>query len=359
MHQTSVPSRHPQRVLVIKLRHHGDMLLITPVLNTLHKNYPDAQIDVVLYQETETMLAHHPYINRRFVIDRNWKKLGLKQQLKHEWQLLKTLRQRQYDLVINLADQWRSALMTRFTGAPIRLGFDYPKRESRLWRCAHTQRVSVADHDQLHTVEQNLRLLAPLGLASIITQATMSYHPTDLNTVNALLARHHISQPYIVVHPASRWFFKCWSEENMARLIDRLADAGKKIVLTSGPDLAERQMVDKILTLCHNTSAVSLAGKTSLPQLAALIDQATLFIGVDSVPMHMAAALKTPHVALFGPTKLKLWHPWEGESTGEIIWAGDFGPLPDPDNIDTNTTERYLDAIPLEAVLEAVWKCLK
>ena len=85
--------------------------------------------------------------------------------------------------------------------------------------------------------------------------------------------------------------------------------------------------------------------------MAALIDHAKLFIGVDSVPMHMAAALHTPCVALFGPSKLTFWRPWQ--ATGAVIWAGDFGELPDPDAIDTGTDERYLDLIPTDAVIAA------
>ncbi|KPR12459.1 glycosyltransferase family 9 protein, partial [Enterobacter hormaechei] len=86
-------------------------------------------------------------------------------------------------------------------------------------------------------------------------------------------------------------------------------------------------------------------------------DHAILFIGVDSVPMHMAAALQTPCVALFGPSKLTFWSPWQ--VNGEVIWAGNYGPLPNPDAIDTKTTERYLDAIPVDAVVSAARRNLQ
>ena len=105
------------------------------------------------------------------------------------------------------------------------------------------------------------------------------------------------------------------------------------------------------------TGVVSLAGQLTLRQLASLIDHAILFIGVDSVPMHMAAALQTPCVALFGPSKLTFWSPWQ--VNGEVIWAGNYGPLPNPDAIDTKTTERYLDAIPVDAVVSAARRYLQ
>ena len=94
----------------------------------------------------------------------------------------------------------------------------------------------------------------------------------------------------------------------------------------------------------------------NLRELGALIDGADLFIGVDSVPMHMAAALQTPAVALFGPSWLSRWHPWSDTAT--VVYAGDYGELPHPDSIDVNTTTRYLSAIPVDAVWQAVQKHL-
>lgn len=119
------------RILLIKLRHHGDMLLTTPVIHSLRQKWPTAQIDVLLYEETRDMLAAHPAIGTIYGIDRKWKQLGTLKHLQKEWQLLCALRAQRYHLVINLADQWRSAIVTRFTGAPVRLGFAFNKRKTR------------------------------------------------------------------------------------------------------------------------------------------------------------------------------------------------------------------------------------
>src|SRR5471032_1685441 len=99
----------PRRILIIKLRHHGDMLLTTPVITTLKKHYPDAEIDMLMYLETREMLASEPDLTTLFTIDRSWKKQGKLAHMRHETQLVKRLISRKYDLVINLADQWRSA----------------------------------------------------------------------------------------------------------------------------------------------------------------------------------------------------------------------------------------------------------
>lgn len=142
----------------------------------------------------------------------------------------------------------------------------------------------------------------------------------------------------------------------MAQLIDGLASSRLPVVLTAAQDEHERQMVAHIISLCRGVKPVNLAGQLSLAQLAAVIDGARLFIGVDSAPMHMAAALNTPCVALFGPTKLQRWRPWSENST--VLWAGDYAELPDPDTIDTQTRQRYLSAIPLEPVLAAAMSYL-
>jgi heptosyltransferase-3 len=343
------------RILLIKLRHHGDMLLTTPVINSLRQRWPHAQIDVLLYEETRDMLVAHPEIHKVYGIDRKWKQLGTRGHLQKEWQLLTTLRAQHYHLVLNLADQWRSALISRFTGAPVRIGFDFNKRRGLIWRHCHTALASVSGHQQMHTVEQNLSILAPLDIPPV-DAVSMCYTAEDEQTVSTKLTEKGVDGRYIVVQPTSRWFFKCWDEGKMAQTITALQQDGHSIVLTSGPDKKELAMVETILAACPQERIYSLAGQLTLRQLGALIDKAALFIGVDSVPMHMAAALQTPCVALFGPSKLTFWSPWQVK--GEVIWAGEYGPLPDPDAVDTRTKERYLNAIPVDRVVAAARKYL-
>ncbi|MCS4272678.1 MULTISPECIES: putative lipopolysaccharide heptosyltransferase III [Raoultella] len=346
---------NPARILVIKLRHHGDMLLITPLVHALKRQYPAASVDVLLYEETRDMLAANADVNQIYAIDRRWKKQGTGHQLKMELRLIRTLRQQRYDMVLNLADQWPSAIITRLTGAATRIGFDFPKRRHPAWRFCHTALASTQQHQSLHTVEQNLSILAPLGLAVNDAPARMGYSEQDWESSRALLPAGFEGN-YIVIQPTSRWFFKCWREERMSALINALSAAGHAVVLTSGPDEKEKRMVETIIAGCPDARLHSLAGQLSLRQLAAVIGHARLFVGVDSVPMHMAAALGTPLVALFGPSKLTFWRPWQAK--GEVIWAGDFGPLPDPDDIDTGTEERYLDLIPADVVIAAAKKVL-
>ncbi|MFC4170445.1 putative lipopolysaccharide heptosyltransferase III, partial [Teichococcus aestuarii] len=178
-------------------------------------------------------------------IDRKWKKLGTRQHLTKEWQLLKQLRKQHYDLVLNLADQWRSALVTRFTGAPVRIGFGFNKRKGHIWSCCHTQLASVSGHQKMHTVEQNLSIFAPFAIPTV-SDVKMAWPPTAWQAVENKLKALNVSAPYIIIQPTSRWFFKCWSEEKMAQTICELQQQGFPIILTSGPDEKERAMIAEI-----------------------------------------------------------------------------------------------------------------
>lgn len=344
-----------KRYLVIKLRHHGDVLLMTPVVHALKQREPDCEVDVLIYQETRDMVAANAQIHTIHCIDRQWKKLGKRGQLAHEWALLQAVRQRQYDAVVCLADQWRGALLTRASGAKVRIGVDFKYRKGVMWRSCFTDLVAALPMSR-HTVEQNLLALEPLGIAlDKNTPTTMAYLPEDKDHVAQMLREQGWQgEGYVVMHPGSRWFFKCWDDEKTTTIAQRLLDTGLTVVLSTAPDKRELQMLESIQkSLQTDTGRLCvLAGCMNLRELGALIDGADLFVGVDSVPMHMAAAFNTPAVALFGPTWLSRWHPWS--ETATVVYAGDYGDLPHPDSVDVNTKTRFLSAIPVEVVWRAI-----
>src|SRR5258705_399103 len=121
-----------------------------------------------------------------------------------------------------------------------------------------------------------------------------------------------VSGAFIHVHPASRWRFKCWSTAKNAELIDRLAADGHQVVITAAPDPEEVAFVDEIRAHSRSTP-LNLSGQLSIKELGALTARAKLFIGVDSMPMHLAAAMGVPTLALFGPSSETLWGPWNVE----------------------------------------------
>lgn len=345
----------PKRILLIKLRHHGDMLLTTPVISALKQHFPEVEIDVLLYQETTPILSRNAQISNLWGLQRSLH--GLKK-LRHLFSLYRRLSARHFDWVIHLSDQWNGALLTRLLHPTEAVGFDYPKRRNNHWRRCFTRLAELAPSNSLHAVEQNLLALKALGLTveDRDKRCTMAINQEDQQQIQAQLARLGIHGAYIVVHPAARWFFKCWEDDRFAEVIQMLANDGWPVIVTGGPSEQELALVANILAQVRSPRVHSLAGQLSLNTLAALINGARLFIGVDSVPMHMAAALKTDCIALFGPSKIQEWHPWM--TRYQLINAADFGPLPDPDDIDTSTDQRYLNAIPTEVVIEATQRML-
>jgi heptosyltransferase-3 len=160
-------------------------------------------------------------------------------------------------------------------------------------------------------VEANLDALRRIGLQPGMEERRLQFVPGAAAEarVEALLAAEGLkARKFIHVHPASRWSFKSWTAERNAELIDRLATAGR-VVLTAAPEPAETPLIEAIISRTKSRP-VNLAGRLSIKELGALTARARLFIGVDSMPMHLAAAMGTPAVALFGPSGEREWRPW-------------------------------------------------
>lgn len=299
-----------RRALVIKLRHHGDVLLTSPVFTVLKQAAPQCEIDALVYADTAPMLDGHPAITQMHTIDRHWKQLGPVAQARAEWQLLAALRKRGYDLIVHLTEHQRGAWLTRLIGPRWSVA---PRRKSKFWRKSFTHFTPWASHPRRHTVETNLDALRRLGIQPQAADKRLVLVPGAAaeERVSALLEQQgHTGRPLVHLHPASRWLFKCWSNEKMAQLADALVARGLEVVLTAAPDPQEQAMVTAIRAAMQ-AECLDLSGQLSLKELAALTAQATLFVGVDSAPMHIAAAMGTPTVALFGPSGDLEWGPWQ------------------------------------------------
>jgi heptosyltransferase-3 len=305
-----------RRVLVIKLRHHGDVLLASPVFTALKGVAPAAEIDALVYEETAPMLGGHPAISRVHLIDRGWKRRGLVTQARAEVRLLRELAARHYDLVVHLTEHPRGAWLTRILRPRYAVARELP-RPHWLWRTSFTHYYRLPRARPRHTVECNLDALRRLGFQPSSAERKLVLVPAAMEAERAaaLIARQGLgSKRFVQLHPGSRWMFKCWTAEGYAGLIERLADEGWKIAITGAPDQRERELIDAILvalSAAGRAAVVDLTGTLSLRELAALTREARLFVGVDSAPMHIAAAVSTPVVALFGPSGEFEWGPWQ------------------------------------------------
>ncbi len=301
-----------RRVLVIKLRHHGDVLLTSPVFSYLKVELPEAEIDALIYQETAPMLEGHPAIRKLHLYDRQWKKRSFWSRWKQELQLLRQIRKARYDLVVNLTEGDRGAIVAAVSGASIRVGLD-PEKKGFFGKATLFSHLVKSCPTPRHTVEKNLDALRRIGLFPPPEERELFFHvPSDARqkVLDRLQAANIQPKQFIVIHPVSRWKFKCWPAAQVAQFIKELHNDGHRIVLTASSDRDELQMIQEIISFCSHIPIVNLAGQISLKELGAVIAEAKALICVDSVPLHLASALKTPVVALFGPTSELNWGPW-------------------------------------------------
>lgn len=302
MVRDAVPLGECGRALVVKLRHHGDVLLASPVLSVLKAQAPHLEVDALVYDDTAPMLEGHPALAELHTIGRKWRSAGLIDQLGHERTLLTALRRRRYDLLVHLTEHPRGAWLRRLLGTRYGVAPAMPDRGA-WWRKSFTHLYPLIGNR--HMVEVNLDALRRIGIQPRRDQRALTFVPGAAASarVEKLVPR----AGYVHIHPASRWRFKCWPAERNAELIDRLAADGLQVVVTSAPD--ELPFVDEILGKV-SSAPVNLAGQLSIKELGALSARARLFVGVDSMPMHLAAAMGVPCVALFGPTGESVWAPW-------------------------------------------------
>jgi heptosyltransferase-3 len=156
-----------------------------------------------------------------------------------------------------------------------------------------------------HTVERNLDVIRRIGIFPSIEERELFFEvPVSSKEVVHKMVGH---EPFVLIHPTSRWQFKCLPIERMKELVQNLLDQGKRVVLSSGPDAQEKKMVDAIGS---GFPVLNLGGALSLQELGALIDASELLICVDSLAFHMANALKKRVIVFFGPTSEITWGPW-------------------------------------------------
>jgi ADP-heptose:LPS heptosyltransferase len=317
------------RILVVKLATIGDLLLATPALRALRESYPQARIDLLVTPSSAGLLDDWDVIDNVLVLDKYLFDYP-QQLLKNPVNLLKlrplwhTLRDGQYDAVLLMHHltlffgRQKHQLLMRATGAKWRVGLD----NGHGWFL--NVRVKDRGFGALHEADYNLALAEAVGAHTGDRRLTLPLSEEERLRAHQLVFGNDLpsdaARPIIAMHPGSGGYSTArrWEPGRFARLADTLYhDIGGQFVLVGGPE--ETELHERILRAMQSgIPARSLAGQGSIRVTGAILELADLFIGNDAGPMHLATAVGTPTVAIFGLSNWKAWGPYTGGAPGHL-----------------------------------------
>lgn len=288
-----------RKVLVIRLRSIGDTVLTTPSLVALRRFLPHASIDILLEDWVVHVLDGSPLVDRVISIPRHSNAARAR--------IARELHRTGYDVVYNLHGGTTATFLARASGARQRVGYAH-YQYARLHNHVAPSPQEIWSRPTLHSAEQQLALIGWTGVPVSDRPATqLAVTEKAARSIAAKLAAHEIDkEPVALIHPAAAFETKQWPTENFARVIDEVAARGLKPVVIVAPK--EKQVLDSVA----QQSSARVIGLTdlSLPEVTALAARAQLFVGNDSGIAHLAAAVNTPCVVIFGSSNVAHWRPW-------------------------------------------------
>ncbi|HEX8456438.1 MAG TPA: glycosyltransferase family 9 protein [Pyrinomonadaceae bacterium] len=298
-----------RRVLVVRLRSIGDTVLATPSLHALRRFLPEAEIDLLLEDWVAPLLQGSPDASRVLTVRRDSTASRLA--------LVRRLRAARYDVALNLHGGSTAALLTRASGARLRVGY-----ESYRFAKLHNHRAPPAtdlwQQAKTHSVEQQLGLLGWTGVPVTDRPPTRLFVDAEADARIAQrldAAGASGAQPFALFHPAAAFDSKRWDARNFARVADYLEARGFHAVAVAAP--GETDVVEAFAASTERARIVSF-NDLSLPEVVALAARARLFIGNDSGIAHIAAAVRVPSVVVFGSSNVAHWRPWT-DTPAEVV----------------------------------------
>ncbi|MGD1045943.1 MAG: lipopolysaccharide heptosyltransferase II [Bacteroidota bacterium] len=280
------------KILVIQTAFIGDAILTLPLIQVLKQNYPQSLIDVIVVPRTAEIFANHPAISKIIQYD----KRGSDKGLKCLWQFRTRLSSQNYNLVIVPHRSLRSALLTWMLKPTMSIGFD---RSAGRWLFKRIVRYNPTDHE----IERNLTLLSPLKLpitATGLPRLYPSIHDTQI--IDSILNDYGLNRykNIVAAAPGTIWNTKRWPADRFAAVCKHISAENIAVVLVGGKE--DEALCKEVMEIAQVKNVFNTAGKLSLLQSAELIRRCKVLISNDSAPMHLAIAVGTPVVAIFGAT---------------------------------------------------------
>ncbi len=312
-----MPSRNPENILIIRLSAIGDVINALPSLRLLRSQFPNSKITWLVEDRASEILRDHPDVNEVIIYPRKkWQSGILKANrsfniISESFSFYKKLRRNHYDLVIDFQGNLKSAVMNLITGSGNRLGFGrgYCKEFNYL----STHHHAYPSGKKIHRIEKNLSLIKELDIETSFLRPFLPVTKNDAEYISSFINKiADPSLPIIIIHPGTSKFgaFKQWPSQNYTLLADMILDKHKaNIIFTWGP--GEFDTVKEIVeSMKHN--ALPACETKSIKQLTELINRATLFIGGDTGPLHIASVMGIPVVGIYGPKDPAIYGPYDG-----------------------------------------------
>ena len=281
-------------ILIIKISAVGDCILSVPSLRAIRAKFKNANIKVLVGLPAREVFDGCPYINGKIVCDLK----GRDRRLSGLWKIGRELRMECFDIVIDLQNNRKSHILSALSLAPLRYGYDNGKFSFLL-----NNRIKD-DAPYLDPIEHQFRVLKLAGLKPVDKNLELWSTPSDAEKIDALFQDNWVkpSQNIIGINAraSSRWNSKNWPPKRIAELCDKLAkEFNMRVILTGTKE--DVSFIKKIRDLTSSKPIIA-AGRTTVAELASLIKKCKVYITSDSAPMHIASAMSTPFIALFGPT---------------------------------------------------------
>jgi len=312
----------PGSILIIKLSAIGDVVHTLPVLEVLRESFPRARIDWVVEEAASDIVKGHPAVDEVIVSRRKtWQKalfspLDLASTCGEVFRFIQRLRSTSYDIVLDLQGLFKSGVLAGIARGNRKVGMTGAREGAGLFLGEPPVAVDAA----VHAVDRYLKLAARLGCDISRWDGRLPVTDADRAGAHRLLLGAGIDgDDFVAVNPVAKWETKLWVPARFSALCDRIIhETGCRVVFTGGVD--DRGYVDGIIDGMRRP-AVNIAGLTGLRELACVYERARLMVTTDTGPMHIAAAMQCPVVALFGPTAPGRTGP-RGKAAGRVVVAG-------------------------------------
>ena len=295
-----------RRVLLVRLRSIGDTVLATPSLFALRRFLPDAEIDILVEDWVAPLLDGHPHADNVVVLERG----GMISRAR----AAREIRSNGYDVVYNLHGGTTATLLTRATGARYRIGLK-TYQYAQLHNHQAPSPLLLWGQQKTHSAEQQLALLGWTGVPVTDRPRThLAVTPEAASAVSQQLAEEGLEDRQIaLIHPAAAFATKQWAAENFARVAESLAERGFAPVAIAAPN--EHQLLESLI----NEASVRIVSlDLPLPEVVALAARSQVFVGNDSGIAHIANAVGTPSVVIFGSSNIAHWRPWN-KAPSEVV----------------------------------------